>query len=1318
VRPLQQAVKELAQAAENKGKPKDGKGPDSIEPEMTDAERREAMINASAALAAEVERRVPDLLTLIEKAESQAENNIALLELEQTGDALIHLKHKTNVELKETLHKNSRTVDATEPKSDELNKKQSQEIAQKAQQVEYASHLLAERFRTMVSHDVQKRLAEQTSRLEQLYNDFGMPRENVDVEQNRRELVVLSRQLKELQKSMLDAFPSVRQDTRQRLRQAADSIGQHINQVDNIAQSDNAIEQKKQAAQVGKQLAAMKTASWLDGGLHDAITDSHRRIDEIAGQPTELLRKAANAMTDASQRSAVMTLEAQGEAAISNLTERRSLVRARRDANREFASDLGNATRAARQVIGDPSLSNPDKQRELNETAAALETLQAAHAVEEASTLLEDVLRGERWSLNTTAASINNPLLFNSFAERAERAAKLLRQAKAPNEIADAVDRLRWNEAASKASQKINQRRWENALPVSAAAELSQLSEEMSVVKSKLGPLVSDARAKIAEQGPTLSELAQKAADATHELQQQTESLADEVQRNEVPDESSRLAQLQSEQQQVNQPVADLRDALVDHANAQNLLEQKQLQAARSADMAIGIVDEVQEKLDKSIELAAAPAASSSRTEALGAAANEQAKAARTLEQLADHFRQSERAAIEGEEYVDLAQQLQQLAGDLGEGANLPDAYSKAEQLARLAASQPEEVLRQLEKKLATDTPMQQEMSRIAREAAEQALNRLDRAAAQQQRMQPQLEASDPAVQATKKMMLHDLQTARENANQLLGLLVSESKWTAGAAKEEPVQKRLQEVENSLRASLAVAEKMNMDRTMQELQSAAAELSKSLRGSQESLAAASQDLSQASENMIHQNDADLANRRREMLDRQRRIAQQDLRNLQQTERQQQQQLRNAENEVKQADQREKTLQKSLENARTQLAKKPEDENLKRQADEAQRNLAMGQLQKKAAEESKQQMLQRVEAATKARDANSAQKPTELNAVNPSAQLSGELARLAAERSAQLAEQLAPWANAESQPRLQASAAQLQNSQRDEKSVQQSVDDSAADLARASRHEARMNNKAASERLVDQANQASRLSDNQIAEAESKLGTALENAKQAGSPTGQATTDTSAQSMSSMQHAEAAIRDQADALRAMLAAESQAQPSGEAASQQSAQSQADSNSILDSQQMAQLLDELDQQLNQASAQQGAADQGDNPSDQPGENSPSKAGAPSTLAAAAQQISSQLSRNRDPQQTSNSEQGQPGESSKANVDPQAPVAVKVVDVSRIGDDWGKLRERGAQDMLESQRETISPVYRQQIDAYFRVLAERSQQESKPSKKPSKK
>ena len=77
---------------------------------------------------------------------------------------------------------------------------------------------------------------------------------------------------------MLDAMPSVRQDTKQRLRQTADTISNLVSQIDNLPPQSDLSEMKKQTSQIGKTLSQMKNAAWFDGGLHDAILNGHRRF--------------------------------------------------------------------------------------------------------------------------------------------------------------------------------------------------------------------------------------------------------------------------------------------------------------------------------------------------------------------------------------------------------------------------------------------------------------------------------------------------------------------------------------------------------------------------------------------------------------------------------------------------------------------------------------------------------------------------------------------------------------------------------------------------------------------------------------------------------------------------------------------------------------------------------------------------------------------------------------------------------------------------------------------------------------------------------
>ncbi len=124
------------------------------------------------------------------------------------------------------------------------------------------------------------------------------------------------------------------------------------------------------------------------------------------------------------------------------------------------------------------------------------------HGIEEAEDILDELLRGERWALNSSDSRIQHPLLFDTFGERLENAVRLLREAQAPGELVSEVERLRWHESTGKAGQKLGNRRWENNQPVSAAAELSQVSDMLASAKASLQPFADSARSRLAAPRP------------------------------------------------------------------------------------------------------------------------------------------------------------------------------------------------------------------------------------------------------------------------------------------------------------------------------------------------------------------------------------------------------------------------------------------------------------------------------------------------------------------------------------------------------------------------------------------------------------------------------------------------------------------------------------------------------------------------------------------------------------------------------------------------------------------------------------------------
>jgi hypothetical protein len=207
-------------------------------------------------------------------------------------------------------------------------------------------------------------------------------------------------------------------------------------------------------------------------------------------------------------------------------------------------------------------------------------------------------------------------------------------------------------------------------------------------------------------------------------------------------------------------------------------------------------------------------------------------------------------------------------------------------------------------------------------------------------------------------------------------------------------------------------------------------------------------------------------------------------------------------------------------------------------------------------------------------------------------------------------------------------------------------------------------------------------------------------------------------------AEQALREQAASLRSNANREQTPSNTNETASDGSTAAKQDSG-LLSPQEMAQMLDELDQKLNaepkdadsqgQTSSQQNATKSSSSQSGKqsksgaPGE--PSEAGPDEraqTLADAAQRLASEMNQQRQAMESSAKsmpETGAPDSQSRSATQPgkSSSGIVMPVEIDNI-EDWGKLREQSAEKALEGDREQILPAYRKQIEEYFRILSKR--------------
>jgi hypothetical protein len=867
----------------------------------------------------------------------------------------------------------------------------------------------------------------------------------------------------------------------------------------------------------------------------------------------------------------------------------------------------------------------------------------------------------------------------------------------------------------------------------SAALDLEEMQSELRATRAKLAEVAAAARTELGGLAPSIPELAREAAEQTRALQQETEQLQRSAAAGEIPDLQPRLDELAAGQVQADQPLQELRDALSELAGAQDLLDQEQRAVARDADTSAKIVDQAAEQVEGAMNNVQQSATPAQAAEPLSRAATAQQRASEALDKIADHFERLQTGALSNDEMADARQSLAQLARDVDMAA-MDEWYKTAEMLAELTGMDPEQAIKRLEDELDRNPRMQQELSDISKQALGESLENLKYSAQQERALQAQLEQSDPAFLNRKTLLQQDLQTASERVRQLLQQLTADTGSATSRAGQRELQRQVEELHGRIQTAARQAEQASLASPLEEMQSFGRELAETLQSVQQQLGTAANQLAEESKKEVHPTEQELRNRKREMEDWQRRVLQQQSRGAQAVQRSQDQRLRQAENEVRAAEQQQRNAQRERDEARQRADAKPDDEVLKRQLAEKEARVAAADAAVQRQQEKSQAVQTRLERAKQQAEEIATRKAEDLNTPQPTAELAGRLARSAAETAAAIMQDLeqslsdSGWTQ-----ELAATQNQLQSGRQQQAVVESAVGAVAEDLNRAARHEQRLERPEAAAQIQAQAAQVGATASGEVHAATEQLSSAAQQAAEAATAAGMtpdagtAPAAASLDARQSVSQAEQSIRQRAQDLESLLAADAGNSPASERSMQPTP---AASPSVpLDPKMLARMLDELDRAQNQSSSgqqpqqqpqQQSAAGQQQasqsSPNGQPQDdnnqnsNQPSQSGQnaardTATMQEAARQLASQMNRER--QQGSQSTAASRMPSNAADTRSSPPSAVRVLSVERrSGGDWGKLREQAAEETLESARGSIAPQYRQQVETYFRILSERSQ------------
>lgn len=1093
-------------------------------------------------------------------------------------------------------------------------------------------------------------------------------------------------------------------------------------------------------------------------GLLDALTQAAAERAALLTQATKQREAADDAEKtrqleqQAARSTARMLLRFQP--GLQQLRSRQKLAETRPDADLQYAADAGLAVRAVDAVLYLQQTDDPDGVKlpeQMREIAPAWRTLEAGHELSLALAAMARLQELERWGSRQRTARIDQPRHWDLLQHALDAAARRLGEAGIDGAIINRLNQTRWSAEARDAGRRISERRWRRDVLTSTGHELDNMAEELGAVSIELQPAMARARAVLAKYAPTISQLAERAAEQVRALEEQTLQAADaaEQQPQNPQAEQPQLAQLQQQQQQVNDQIQDLLQALVEDAERQDPAVDEQRERARDSDDSMALIQPPAERMNQELQQAVA-ATDEARQQELAEAAEQQEQTAKALETVAEHFK----ALEQGQEVADTRAELRKVEQQLGLPPELAAQYQQAEAMDQQLNRSAEQQLQELEAELQRNPAMQEALSEIARNALADAESVLQEAAAEDQNLQQANERSDSDFQNKKRELAEDLRQIGTQAAQLSGMLVAQAAQAAAQGKAPEAQAKLAETQQKLNAAAAQASSAREEQLLSELQQTTADAKQAIQeaaavlneGRAQTAAAKDQTIfPDAAARETQQKNSE--KQRQAFREQQKQTANNNAKQAEEAVKRAQQTVKNVENEVRTADKR-------VEQAQQQLNKKPADAGLQQQLAAQQQARQVVQDRLDDARRQQDRATQKMQAAQQNRDAANNPAMPPLTASNPSAQLAEQYAGEAAESLEKL-KQAAEGLQTDFGSQLTPAQNQLAAAEQRQQELTEDVQLAAADVARAARHERRLNNPTVAETLQQTAQSIQQSASQESTAAEQQLeAAAAEAGQQAAQPQTPPANAQALEAQRDLEAAEEAFAARAEQIeqalnpleQAAAAAEAAAaeaavgpdptgqqppagqqpagqqpagqqpagqpqtgeqpaaaqagEPAGNAASAAAAQAAAlTPEQQAQAMQLAQTLDELDRQLAAAQAQAAQAGQqqaGTVPAQQPLSQAQAAQAQQARLAAARRQAQQQALRSL----------AQSAQSADGFSEPPEAQPFEVSQVQRTENaNWGRLRGQAAEDVARGRGEQISAAWRKSVETYFRVLSERS-------------
>jgi hypothetical protein len=1193
---------------------------------------------------------------------------------------------------------------------------------------------LSKRSRDLVSHDIISQIGQDLQVLYGYQRELKNTMRGLEPEQYRRRQALVARQMQDLAEMLRENLPTLRNRSEKAGKQWLDWLDSQASKIieatgrpeRNRPTKITVAEGQRLADQVLDELRKHQNAGSIDSALDTEQLKARDSLAEKARSPSRVLRPLVDSLSKFAEPELRDTFEKtivdRDLPAIEQLTAHREMQQSRNDGDNQYVADLGEAYRAAKTIAQDRQIDPQAAAKRIEQLQQSVGKLDALHLAQQALKTLNQVYDIERWEAGSLRAQFEQPRAWEAFQQQLHNATKAMRDAKIDSPAVAQLEESLRRDSLKHMDDKIAARRWSSESLASAAPELDLLRKNLDDSMTALNEIAKTARQDLSALTPSVSQLARDAATQIQQTANQTDQLAQAIEQEQVPDIRPRIQQVDQSMQANEPPMKQLRDGLADLASRQNVMNENNSRVARDADTAIGLTHTARQRMIESFD-AVKQAEEGKAAETLSTSAKIQADAAKSMEKLAEHFEQLAKLkdvpSGPRSDETPSPDTIAKISDEMAGNAEMNQAHNDADRLRRLATIDPKRVMAELEKELKRNQPMQAELSEIAREAVHDALETLDFTADEENELNVSIENSDDEFLALKEQLKQEVQRAAQAAEKITHDLAPRVKATAERAFDADAAKLAEQMTSELAKKMERSSAIDSTSSLQHILAAAKDLHSALDVYSGVTTRQSQALSVAAEKSTIVSDAQRQQLQREMRDWQSKYRDEDIKRAFNEERDIMQATRNSQQGTRRAEQSLEQLEKMLKDAKKQLDKNPDQERFQQAVAESEASVqtAHRQLTRKKTEEDL--MTARLDSMKKRREEIQLQTSKPFTKPNAAAELGARVAMNAAKTARDAAKALAEAVqNATRGLPAESSLEAMTLATKDQQGLQANVANAADGLARAARHEDRLNQNLQGDMLGQQAEQVAKIAQGSMRQASQRLAGATQ-AMAAKSTSDSVGSEATSLSQQALQAAENELRQQAEALRSAVSGK--ANGSDQAKRESRTSNEGSQSALLSPQEMARMLDELDHLLNmpkegQQPAQSGQqnAKAGESTSNQaksgasgaPSESPPKDAS--QTLSEAAERLTAEMNQQR--QAMESTAQAVPGTGSSESQSRSSQTSgksiagsVPAVEILNI-EDWGKLRQQTAEDAREGSREEIPAAYRLQIEEYYRRLSKR--------------